>query len=184
MTLKALFSPKKKLCSDETIEEFGPRLLRFYRHLGADSKTSEDLTQELFLRLLRSNASYEERGQRKSYLFRMAYRIWIDETRLKRPKPVEGELPGSWNILADITESPFQALSRVESEERLQKALQQIPEEQKLVFELGVIQELRYREISTFLGIPIGTVKSRMFAAVRRLKTILSTSENSHELLQ
>ena len=70
-------------------------------------------------------------------------------------------------------EEPLQGLSRTEEVERLRVALASLPDHHRLVFELGVVQELPYAEIGEILEIPVGTVKSRMFHAVRKLQEAL-----------
>jgi RNA polymerase sigma-70 factor (ECF subfamily) len=58
----------------------------------------------------------------------------------------------------------------------LERAVASLPPGQREVFELGVMQEMGYAEIGELLGIPVGTVKSRMFNAVRRLRESLGDS--------
>lgn len=56
----------------------------------------------------------------------------------------------------------------------IRRAIAALPEKQKLVFVMSHLEQMRYEEISEVLGIPIGTVKSRMFAAVNALRTLLA----------
>ncbi|MCI0585996.1 MAG: RNA polymerase sigma factor [Planctomycetes bacterium] len=159
--------------SRETIAEHAPRLVRFFRSLGADAWTADDLTQEVFVRCMRTNAVYEERGALASYLLRIGYRLWIDEKRARRP--VLPEEPGSagWADRESVEELPLEALLRAESGEILRATLAELPAEQRALLELGMGQGVRYREISKILGIPVGTVKSRVFAAACRLRAAL-----------
>ena len=57
--------------------------------------------------------------------------------------------------------------------DELRAALAELPDKHRLVFELGILQELPYADISAALEIPVGTVKSRMFHAVRKLREAL-----------
>ena len=71
------------------------------------------------------------------------------------------------------TSDPEHWASVAEEAERVRTALQALPELHRQVFELGVVQELPYPEIASRLGIPVGTVKSRMYHAVRKLRELL-----------
>jgi RNA polymerase sigma-70 factor (ECF subfamily) len=60
----------------------------------------------------------------------------------------------------------------------LTQALAELPQGQREVFELGAVQGLPYGEVAELLGIPVGTVKSRMFHAVRRMRQLLEGAED------
>ena len=61
----------------------------------------------------------------------------------------------------------------LEERERVQAALQHLPESHAVVVELALVQQRPYAEISELLGIPVGTVKSRVFHALRKLRELL-----------
>lgn len=160
---------------DSVVENYASRLLRFFLSLGADLRTAEDCTQEVFLRWMKHQERYQERGQLKAYLFQIAYRLWIDKQRQKKQDSLADPfLEGLFESLPERIDSPFESLLRKESEHRLKTMLQILSEEQRVVFELGVLEEIRYKEISEILKIPVGTVKSRMFAAVQKLRQSLN----------
>jgi len=168
----------RSVLTNGLVAEFAPRLARFFASLGADPRTAEDLTQEVFLRLIRTEAAYEERGKVASYLFRIAYRIWVDETRVRRPAPLDPEetlLQRDRRM--DLSEAPLDLCLHHEAEDRLREALRQLPQGQRAAFELGVLQGVRYREIAEILQVPLGTVKSRIFTAAKTLKNLLQEKE-------
>ena len=72
--------------------------------------------------------------------------------------------------------SPVEAASDEEERSRLRRCLDQLTEPHRLVFELAVYQERPYAEIAELLGIPVGTVKSRMHNAVQALKQLLGAA--------
>lgn len=154
--------------------EYRPRLLRFFESLGADSKTAEDLCQELFLKLLRTQASYDERGQMHAYLFRMANHLWIDHSRLRRPLLTAEPSEEGLERLRERDPDPSIACENEESRARLREAMASLSPPQRAAFEMGVIQGMRYRDIAAALGIPLGTVKTRIFAAAGKIRTLLS----------
>lgn len=157
----------------DLVRSYGPRLNRFFESLGADSRLAEDLTQELFLKLLRTEAQYEERGQLQAYLFRMANRLWIDHARIRRPLLIENPTEEDLLRRQAPPPSPLVHCEAAEGAERLRQAVQTLPPAQRVVFEMGVVQGLRYREIAEILEIPLGTVKTRIFAASAKLRAYI-----------
>ena len=83
-------------------------------------------------------------------------------------------------LAAEIGE-PHTQVSRDEEVARLRSALAELSEPHRIVFELGVVQELPYADISEALDIPVGTVKSRMFHAVRKLRAVLEPQEQAQQ---
>jgi RNA polymerase sigma-70 factor (ECF subfamily) len=159
---------------EELVRAYGDRLVKFFRRLGADAETSEDLTQEVFLKMLRGAFEYEGRGRFDAFVFRVARNAWVDHVRAIRARPrarpleregVRGGLP-----IPDGAPGPDARAGEREDSDRLLEGLCRLSEGERLVVELGLFQGLSYAEIATVLEIPVGTVKSRMFAAVRRLR--------------
>ncbi len=157
------------------VETHSSSLIGFYRRLGAAAEEAEDLVQELFLRLFRGASGYRPRERFEAYCFRIARNAWIDRRRRSALRPVAlsqvtAEDERETRSAVDPTPGAVEQLSRHEEAERLRVQLAKLPEAQRLVFELGVVQELPYAEIASILGVPTGTIKSRMFHAVRKLR--------------
>ena len=151
--------------------------LAFFLRLGALRPEAEDLTQELFLKLFRHAPHYQARDRFSAYSFRVARNAWIDRQRRSavRPAPAGGDV-GEQAFEQRVAVDPREPLERVVAEEeaqRLTRALAALSEAHRMVFELGVVQERPYAEIAETLGIPVGTVKSRMYHAVRKLRAEL-----------
>lgn len=154
--------------------------LAFFRRLGATSAEAEDLVQDLFLKMFRHADSYQPSGKFQAYAFRIARNAWIDHRRRSASRPLaaggvaEDEDAPALGVEASEPSPPALA-ERGEEARRILDALATLSEGQRMVFELGVVQELAYAEIAGVLGIPEGTVKSRMFHAVRNLREALSS---------
>ena len=73
----------------------------------------------------------------------------------------------------------MEILAREEQQEALRRAIDQLPDEQKAVVILSEIQGMKYQDIGEILGVPVGTVKSRMHTAMEKLKDLLSVAELS-----
>ncbi len=164
---------------EEFVRVEAPTFIHFFERIGADSGQAEDLTQEVFLRLYRSADDYERRDKFAAYALRVARNAWIDSGRRSAARPA-GNLRGATNDAeldverADANSAPIDhGLETGEESRRAIEALKLLPDGQRMVFELAVLQERPYPEIAELLGIPIGTVKSRVFNAVRRLREML-----------
>lgn len=149
----------------------------FFVRLGATLEEAEDLCQDVFLKIYRSTRAYEPRSQFTAFAMRIAKNAWIDRHRRRAARPetraaVEREA-GDVEQLPEPRGAPDHGLQLAEDVDRLSAALRKLPAGQRVVFELAVMQERPYAEIAAALDIPVGTVKSRVFHAVRRLRAEL-----------
>jgi RNA polymerase sigma-70 factor (ECF subfamily) len=159
-------------------------LAGFFRRKGASREEAEDLSQEVLMKLVQNATSYLSDGRFSAYVFRVGQNAWIDSRRRAGARPqLTGLEVGEGEDLRLVREprdpgrAPGEVLELADEAAQVQAALSQLSSAHREVFELGVIQELPYPEISAALGIPVGTVKSRMFHALRALRDLLSTPE-------
>lgn len=159
-----------------------PRLLGYFRRLGADASIAEDCAQEVFLKVFRARAKYTARAKFTTYLFHVARNHWIDVYRRRKAGPgmVSAELlrggadeEGPRREFEGPTPTPDTEAGRVELLAALRRAVGSLGPEQHEVFVLARVETLRYQEIAEILGIPVGTVKSRMHAAWRHIRAHL-----------
>jgi len=157
---------------EDFVRSHARTLIAFFRQRGASPGRSEDLAQEVFLKLYQGAARYRPEERFPSYCFRVARNAWIDECRRAGVRPELGSGAAEEGLPDPPAEpeDPTHGLVLEEEEETLRRLLGTLPETHRAVFELAVLGELGYAEISALLGIPEGTVKSRMFYAVRRLR--------------
>jgi RNA polymerase sigma-70 factor (ECF subfamily) len=161
-----------------------PRLLGFFRRLGADAASAEDLAQDVYLKLYRGRASYEPRARFSTYLLRVARNHWIDVYRHKRLGPgtvstelrrgggeEEGQSLGAG--LEGPSVDPARGATQPELRRALEQGLGELEAVSREVFVLAHVHGLPYDEIALVLEIPVGTVKSRVHAATRQLRDIL-----------
>lgn len=157
----------------------GP-LLAFLERMCRDRAQAEDLVQEVFLRVWRAAGRYEPRARYSTWLFQVARNAWLNEREKqgRRPTPVEFEgRDGTGGSLAapaaPESEAPSKLLLDRELAERIDDAVRRLPEKLREVWLLGAVQGMPYQDVAETLGIPVGTVKSRMFQAVRLLRADL-----------
>ena len=144
--------------------KFEKNLLNFFWRQGVSYFEGEDLVQETYLRLWNYRKEYKPTAKLSTFLFLMARQVRLDA--LKRQTRREA-LEESWGRGQPQTQSPA-----TQTREDVRWAVSQLSEPLRDVIELGVFQELPYAEVSEILGIPVGTVKSRMSNALKKLKEI------------
>ena len=153
-------------------------LLGFFRRLGGSQAEIEDLAQDTVVKLYRSAHLYSSSNRFEAFVFRTARNVWIDSRRKAGIRS---------NLISDSTEEGSAALMSIESEERepfesiegveraemLRSAVAQLSANHRMAFELGVMQGLPYSEVGEILGVPVGTVKSRVHNGLTKLRDIL-----------
>lgn len=170
----------------QLVDQYRDRMVQFFYRLCWDRDRAEDLTQDLFLKLILGSKRYRPEGKMATFVYRVATNLWIDHYRQQKPRPKlqsldqvvmsDGEIAPAMP-LPGREPMPMQVLSDREERQALQAALERLTEPHRLVFELAVYQERPYAEISELLGIPVGTVKSRMHNAVAALKQLLGAGD-------
>jgi RNA polymerase sigma-70 factor (ECF subfamily) len=148
----------------DLVRSYTPYVYRTAFALMHDEMESEDIVQEVFIKLYRSLRQLSEIRAFHSWLTRIITNQCLDHLKKKTAIPVE--------------DSAFDLLSSNESDncdERLilEEAMKQLNNDQRTVLMLRVWQGYDYQEIAEILGIPLGTVKSRIYLARAQLRTLL-----------
>ncbi len=157
------------------IERYHDDLLRFLTRLVGDRAAAEDLFQETFLQIHQSAHTFDTSRRFRPWLFTIAANKGRDHLRKRmRQRTVELSAPiggsdGSTSFV-DLLEvdvpSPDAAMDASEQDRLVQTALSKLQPALREVLLLAYFQRLSYQQIAEDLGIPLGTVKSRMHAAV------------------
>ena len=163
----------------EIVGAYQERLVQFFYRLCWDLDRAEDFTQELFMKLLRGARRYRPQGRLTTFIYRVATNLWIDHYRSMRPQPRLYSLDQAVHTSDSDTavEEPEDVAIRKERKQSLRRALESLTQPHRLVFELAVYQELPYAQVGQVLGIPVGTVKSRMHNSVRAIRELLRETE-------
>lgn len=149
-------------------QSYAPRVKSYMIRQGADAGTAEELAQETLLTVWRKAALYSgEKGSATTWIFTIARNLRID--RLRREVPWQ-ELPDGHNEEASTDTPPDEQLSEKERSARVQAALAELPPDQHEVVVLSYIEGLSHSEIADKLGVPLGTVKSRMRLAYQKVR--------------
>ena len=169
---------------EHLVRSYTTNLLNFFYFQSGDRGIAEDCVQEVWAKLYRTSADYVPRARFSTFLYRVARNHWIDRYRSAQRRPSEFSLDRSADSSDNRTpldrvselsllEEGSQRLEQEEIARILAQALAKLPEEMQQVYILAAVEERPYSEVADLLEIPVGTVKSRMFNAVRRLQDIL-----------
>ncbi len=142
-------------------------LYRFVYYKCGISSVAEDLAQEAFIKLW-ENCSKVEKEKAKAFLFTVARNLFINSVNRKkvalRFEQEQGKTPGP--------DTPSFLLEQQEFQQRLEKMISELTEEQREVFLLNRIDGLKYREIAELLSISQKAVEKRMHKALLKLRTL------------
>jgi len=140
----------------------GP-LFNFYARLMGDRTASEDLVQEVFLRILRYRETYRPGTPFRPWMYQIARNARMDHYR-KAPRD-EAISPET-----ELQATPPDSAQQEQESALLHRALMQLSEDRREVLILARFQELKYTEIATLLGCELNTVKTRVHRALRDLR--------------
>jgi RNA polymerase sigma factor (sigma-70 family) len=153
------------------------RLLRYCWHMTGRAQTSEDLVQEVFLRVLRHRETFREGNMFTPWLFSIARNAHHDGWRKRRR-----ELPLEPAALPPA--SPGMPIEKQEELDRLQHALKALPDDQRELLIMHRFSGMSHAEIAEALGCEEGTSRARLYRALQSLRQIYLSSERRrlHEL--
>jgi RNA polymerase sigma-70 factor (ECF subfamily) len=154
---------------------------------SGEHEQAQDITQEAFLKVLKNINRFKGESEFSTWLYRIIYNTFLD-SRKKRLK--WGHVFSFWRIkkdkggsgkevleeLPDKSEikNPLNVLQTKHFDQEIQKALHLLPEKQRIVFQLKVLNEMSIKEIAKITGSAPGTVKSHLFRATRALQKTLN----------
>ena len=136
-----------------------PRLRRFAHALSRNSADADDLTQATIERALRSRDQWQTGTRLDSWAYRIMRNLWIDTARARSRKAAR-EAPEEEGL--SVGEDPRDAMDAAVDLHRIMAAMERLPDEQREVVALILVEGFGYREVSEMLGLPIGTVSSRL----------------------
>jgi RNA polymerase sigma factor (sigma-70 family) len=145
-------------------------LFNFFLRLTGNRQASDDLVQEVFLRMLRYRGSYRPQSQFRTWMYHLARNVHID-----RFKATRGEVG-----LAEMTVEPahgaepvIDVIEKASEARLLRRALLRLPLDKREVLVLSRFHGLSYAEVGDILGCEIGAVKVRVFRAMQQLRRIV-----------
>lgn len=147
-------------------------LFRYFFHMSRDQQLAEDLVQDVFIRMLRSAATYRPGGAFQAWMYQIARSAFIDQMRKKKP---EAALPQFGEEGREM-EPAFAGLgpdghAQLEQEiDLVRKALDRLPADKKELLVMTRYQELSYSQIAEITNSEVATVKVRIHRALEALR--------------
>jgi RNA polymerase sigma-70 factor (ECF subfamily) len=154
----------------QLFERHNLAVFRFLRRMTGDPSLAEDLTQEVFLRVLRSVDTYEERSREASWIFRIARNVLVDRHRGRLRSPQVASLVEA----ASFPRTAPQVLTAL-----LDQALARLPEEDREAFLMREVGGLGYREIAEASGATPDAARMRIYRARVALRKTLGPSRSA-----
>lgn len=158
---------------DALIARWHPSLWLYIRRMAGDDGDAQDLAQELWVRVFRGIARLRDGSCLRAWLFGIARRLLMDRLRAKYANPLAADVDiGTLAAEADTVDSEADLVL-------LEAALEALPPVEREVLTLFYLQDLSLAELAETLGVPVGTVKSRLFRARRMLRAAMPERNHS-----
>lgn len=159
---------------DALAARYSNEIYAFVFRFVNQAAVAEDLVQETFLQVHLAAASFDPSRSLKPWLYTIAANKARDFLRSRKRRSVQSldatgldeDGPSLAQSLEAADVTALEQCDRQEQQEIVRKLIERMPEHLRLILTLGYYQKLPYSEISEILGIPVGTVKSRLHAAV------------------
>jgi RNA polymerase sigma-70 factor, ECF subfamily len=172
--LLALVSREDELALAELYDRYGRAAYGLALRIVRDASLAEDAVQEAFLTVWRTSGSFlAERAKASTWILTLVHRRAVDTVR--REERRRGVSLETMEVVADVHGRPTD--EEVELTERrrvVQEALRRLPPEQREALELAYYGGLTQSELAERLSVPLGTIKSRMFTGLQRLRDLLA----------
>ena len=178
----------------ELVERYKKKVYFLALDMAGNPVDAEDISQDVFLKVHRSFATFRRGAKLGSWLYRVTYNAAIDHLRTRgaAPEPVDDEVLESRSregaaLAQGRVADPAAAAESSQLQARIAKALEKVSPQEKAVFLLRHYDDLMLKDIASTLGLSIGSVKSYLFRAVRKLQkelggpAAISGLETSHE---
>jgi RNA polymerase sigma-70 factor (ECF subfamily) len=144
-----------------------PHLRRYARGLSSDRELADDLVQDTLERAWSKYSMWQKRGEVRAWMFGIMHNLFIDRARSQRSRAEDS----AGDELPEVSDRATQ-LDRLEVRD-LDRALQRLTPELREVLLLVGVEGLSYQDVAYVLGVPIGTVMSRLSRARERLRNEL-----------
>ncbi len=180
---------------DELIRRYEHELYGYLRRYTGDDELAQDVFQNTFLHVYLKIDQYESGRAARPWLYAIATHQAVDALRRRQrqrdrttPLLTDGEQRDEssilWEPAARESDDPLDSLARSEQQALVRSAVAGLPEFLRQVVLLVYFQGLKYHEAAEVLGIPVGTIKSRLHNALKRLMDVCSDKESAERLQQ
>ena len=163
---------------EERLAECGPLAFRVARGVLRNTADAEDVAQEALLRAYKSFERLRDRDRFRGWLVRISFRLALDRLRSAKRREKRDTLWGNPAHFPAPASAEDVAVSN-QFQAHLDRALEELPEKLRLVLLLSAMDGYTIEEIASMIGAPLGTVKSRIFIARKKLAEKLRCHANT-----
>jgi RNA polymerase sigma factor (sigma-70 family) len=171
----AIAQRQDKAAFGQLFQHYAPRVKSYLIRHGADDGQAEEIVQETMLSLWRKAGMFDpSKASAGTWIFTIARNLRIDAIRKSRRPEFDPDDPA---FVPDREQAADDSLEEGEMRVRVREALNDLPEEQASVVRLSFFEDKPHGEIAKQLALPLGTVKSRLRLAMRRIRTALGEKD-------
>ena len=164
----------KKLSNISLFEKLTPDIKKYFLSLGLDNETSEDLSQDVYIKMAENYLDKKESKKNlRSLMYEVARNVRNDHFRKEYRLPKLQSIDEVEYSLTDNIEVDSEAIKNIESKE-LRNKIELLPPFKQKILELKYNFDFSYQEIAEIMNLELGTVKSQLFRAKEDLKNIIS----------
>jgi RNA polymerase sigma-70 factor (ECF subfamily) len=150
-------------------EKYHVQLFNFFLRLTRNRGASEDLVQDVFLRILKYRTTYKGQSKFTVWMYQIARNAHIDYLRKSKG---ELSLDDQWDEVVKTEPTPLDRLEHGQDVKLLQEALARLPLKKREVLVLSRYQDMKYKDIAELFGCQIGTIKAHVHRAIKDLGKI------------
>ena len=149
------------------------RVYRFVLRIVRREAVAEEVTNEVFLEAWRNAASYEARSSVGTWLLSIAHNRAVSVLRRRREEAIDDDAAGA---IADDGDNPEVVTQKLDKAAQMRRCIAELSVEHRTIIDLVYYHEKSINEVSEILGIPLNTVKTRMFYARKKLSELLAAA--------
>lgn len=149
---------------------YGPRLKSFLMYRGEQEQTAEDIVQDVVILVWTKASQFDaQKGSFSSWVYRITRNKWIDHKRKhNRLQPTAPDIMATMSD--DYVDAADINFDRIEASQAVRKHMALLPNEQKQILHMSFFQGLSHNQIAKRTGIPLGTVKGRIRASLKKMR--------------
>lgn len=163
---------------EELVEQYQQGIINHAYSMFLNREDALDMAQETFIKAFNAIASFNRQSSFKTWLFRIATNVWLDELRRRKRRAAtvsltaeeDGDSPGVQIDVADVSADPAEAAQQAFLRQAIEKAIGELDTEYRTAIVLREIEGMDYNEIAKTMGCSLGTVKSRISRARAQLR--------------
>src|SRR5262252_3398713 len=155
---------------EELVDRYKSLVFAMIMRTIPDRSQAEDLAQDVFLRVHRGLPYFRGEARLSTWIYRIVINVCAQETSRQRPPAVSLDDPAARLRTPSTVDRQF---SDFELRERLEKAIQQLPPQYRVLIAGHYLQGLQYEDLAEAMQLPLGTVKTQLHRAKRQLRELL-----------